>query len=638
MFNNQALDALKSLKADIRTAKNITRGTVRATPQKFGFVIDNEGQQHFIVPDVMDGLLPDDEIDFYLKEVPNGDPQVTIEKLIKQNFKSFCGRVVMRGKHMFVEADAQRFSRWFFVPPNARSKANDGDLVVCSVIKHPSRLDGKSQAKIQRVIGSPKDTHNLLDYQCEKHGIQHVWEEQNMSESAALKQIAVEDHQRTDLRDIPFVTIDSEQTKDMDDAIFVQRDTAGNFSVRVAIADPWSYLKHSPSLSDAIIERGISCYFPTQTIHMMPEGLSQDLFSLREGEERNAIVVNFKVDNDGNVIEPSIELAKIISSKKMSYEQVQSIIDSSENTTLDDMINCFKRLAEKRRQHHVILTDRPDYFFQFDECKQVKNITKVSKLLSHKLVEEYMIATNIVAAQWLKEHHTGLFVSHQGFRPERQNDLDKLIKEYFATLKTSPKTPDEFAEFMNESLQRDEDIPLRSVLTRWLAPAKITATPDHHLGLGFNLYTTITSPIRKGVDLVNHRCIHDILSNSKTPELRETLVEALNATSSHARQAVTSFEGSLRTNFAKQNFNDKDEFEATIAQVNSAGLIIRLDETGIEGFIDFRVKKGHDNDLKFEGWRLSTTKAGQFYHVDQPLRVRYEKARSTNQQLRFTLV
>jgi len=637
MFNNQALDALKSLKAEIRTAKNITKGTVRATPQKFGFVIDQEGQQHFIAPPVMETLLPEDELEFYLKANEKGEEQVVVEKLLKQGFKQFCGKVVMRGKHMFVEADANRFNRWFFVPPNARAKAQDGDLVLCNVIKHPTKLDGKSQAKISSVFGTNSDTAAILEYQCAKNNIATTWSEQLLQQASALKQVTSQPEHRKDLTQVPFVTIDSEQTKDMDDAIYVE-DSATHFKVQVAIADPWSYLQHSPSLTNAICARGTSTYFPGATQHMMPEGLSQELFSLREGEERNAIVVSYDIDkNTAQATELKLELATIKSAKKMSYNEVQVTMDTQDPSNLDTMFACYELLAKQRRENSVILTDRPDYFFQFDDKRQLKTITRVDKTNAHKLVEEYMLCTNHLVALWLKENTAGLFISHEGFRSERSNDLEKLCKEYFPELETLPSTPQAFTEFMNDALFKEADIPLRSVITRWLAPAKISPTAEPHLGLGFDCYATMSSPIRKATDLLNHQIIHSILSDTSEDKTVSADIGSLNDLIMRSRTAVNGFEGALRSEFALRTLEDNSSHDAVIAQVNTAGLIVRLEDTGIEGFIDLRVKKGQENDYKFENWRLCATKAKDFFHVDQPISVTYDAKRSNATQLRFKL-
>jgi len=637
MFNNQALDALKSLKAEIRTAKNITKGTVRATPQKFGFVVDKDGQQHFVAPPVMETLLPDDELEFYLKANEKGEEQVVVEKLLKQSFRKFCGKVVMRGKHMFVEADAHRFNRWFFIPPNARAKAQDGDLVLCNVIKHPTKLEGKSQAKISSVFGKNTDTASILEYQCAKNDIATAWDDQLLQQASALKQVTSVPEQRTDLTHVPFVTIDAEQTKDMDDAIHVE-DSGTQFKVQVAIADPWSYLQHSPSLQQAIYTRATSTYFPGAAQHMMPEGLSQELFSLREGEVRNAIVVSYSIDKESaEASDLTLQLASVKSAKKMSYNEVQAILESDELGELSAMSTCFQLLAKQRRDQSVILTDRPDYYFQFDDKRQLKSISRVDKTSAHKLVEEFMLCTNRLVALWLKEKSAGLFISHEGFREERRNDLEKLCKEYFPEQETLPSTPKEFTHFMNEALFKEADIPLRSVITRWLAPAKISRTAEPHLGLGFDCYATMTSPIRKAADLLNHQVIHTILENDNSAALPTPELDALNDAIVRSRMAVNGFEASLRSEFALRTLADGSSHDAIIAQVNAAGLIVRLEATGIEGFIDLRVKKGQENDYKFENWRLSATKAQEFFHVDQPINVSFDAKRSNATQLRFKL-
>ena len=271
MLNLDTLQQLKTLKKDIRASRNLNRGIVKATPMKFGFVSTQEGGQVFLAPPLMEQLLPGDDIEYETIENSRGDQEAKLERLVKSEFKQFFGRVVTRGKHLFIECDDARFNRWFFVPPNKRSGLKAGTLVEAQLLRHPTKLEGKSQAFAVNKLGNEVNLSDLRAYTLKKMSIDTEWPEETTVQIDSLT--SAKDIARKDLTETKFVTIDSAHARDLDDAVFVESVDEG-FRLFVAIADPVATLKSNQPLLENLLARSTSHYLPGQVVHMMPPSLS----------------------------------------------------------------------------------------------------------------------------------------------------------------------------------------------------------------------------------------------------------------------------------------------------------------------------------------------------------------------------
>ena len=640
MFNNETLSALKDLKADIRTARNVQTGTVRGTLNKFGFVQSESGEQYFLSGSQMDELLPEDVIDFVTQENKRGDQEAVFETLKSSSLKDIYGRVHLRGQHVFVEADLPNFNRWFFVPPKLRKGATDGDLVKTRLVKHPKNLGGKSQVSIEKVLGKHNDADAFANYVCTKSKLTTTWPKKIDEQVASVMSKAIDQNQRSDQTTIPFVTIDSRSTRDIDDAIFAERD-GDNINVKVAIADPWEVVRHEPKLATDIIKRASSHYLQANTLHMMPEELIKARCSLVEGEERAALIISFTLDANGNRSNDAFELATIKSQGQLAYDDVDQILggalESEHKATLDILNEAATKLSSRRKSDCVSVHTRPDFKFKFNDNHEIESIMPAPKSVSRQLVEELMIATNRSAAAFLIEHNVGVFTNHQGFRTERIGDFKKLTSHYWGEEKDAPKSVAEFVTLMHDAVQMDADVPLRSVMTRWMQPSLLSTENLGHFGQGFDAYCTITSPIRKAGDLINHAFFHSILRNDKAYSVTDELLANIQDTLKTGRQAVNQIEAKLKFDFAKKALEKSKVYAATVSHVNNRGIIVRLDDTGIEGFIDLKAVKKKAQNVQFDNWRLAVSIDNDFYHLDQIIEVELDDIDETRQAVNFKL-
>jgi VacB/RNase II family 3'-5' exoribonuclease len=610
---------------------------------KFGFVSTQEGGQVFLAPPLMEQLLPGDEIEYEIVENSRGDQEAKLERLVKSEFKQFFGRVVTRGKHLFIECDDARFNRWFFVPPNKRGGLKAGTLVEAQVLRHPTKLEGKSQAIALSRLGNESILADLRAYTLKKMAIETEWSEETLAHINSLEKDLTTS--RKDLTETQFVTIDSAHARDLDDAVFVEAVEDG-FRLLVAIADPVATLKANEALLGSIVARSTSHYLPGQIVHMMPPSLSQEQFSLLANEERDAMIAEFAISSVGEVENFELYKGTVKSHAKLSYADVESFLNGQTDALPDDVVAPVKRLADcyqAVRQHRlsvaVDISERPDYHFELNDQQQISNIAPSPRLASQRLIEEFMLLTNRHSGAWLAENGRGFFNNHGGFRTERIGDLKQLLKHYWGEEAKAPANLDEFVPLMQEALHKDADIPLRSVLVRWLQPSKIAGESEGHLGLGFTHYAMVTSPIRRAADLLNHLIIDQILTGSSEFDhfINGVDLEKLNGDIVRGRQASNTIDLTLKTQFAHQHLERTSEYKATITQVSQAGLAIRMDETGIEGFVELKPKRGEKSTFQFEGWRLCATYNDTFFHLDMPISVKLAKVDTEKRQIKFKL-
>lgn len=592
MLDADALAKLKQLKTDIHESRQLYTGTVRGSMNRFGFVTREEGEEYFLPPQQMDRVFPGDQIEFEVLTDDKGKEYAEPTKLINTDLKHFVGQYTIRGKAHLVAPDLAQLNRMLFIPPKDRKQANNNDYVQCQVSKHPFQ-DGKAQARITKIIGNRGTP--FLEHEFIKAKYQ-LREEFDLKVSQAVddmqeSQIAELGKDRLDLTGIPFVTIDNESTKDMDDALWAEK-TDNGFHLMVAIADPSVWFDENSELEKAARSRGISHYLPAETISMLPARLTNNLCSLVSGFERLALVLDIQLDDQGEVTESKFQAAKIKSQGKLSYPQVTEFLENEQGdfeSSIAESLNTLEQLVQllnqQRQQHNLIMEDRVDYRFELDENGKILSIRSEPRTRAKGLVEECMLLTNRLAADFLDQHQTGLYSSQPGFRSERLEDIQALIEQLAPELKDLNIT--ELNGFVQLLQQSEKQHPLlRTILNKNLGRGEVCAEKRPHYAQGFEGYATITSPIRKYFDLYNLRQIHCILQQQKVSKANDQLVEQIQQLQLNSRQASNEVEGWLKCLYM-DNFEGM-EYEVLVVHQNAAGINVRIVENGVEGFIDLR--------------------------------------------------
>lgn len=641
MLDKNALTQLKSLKKEIHDSTPRHEGRVRATAGRFGFVNTEDKQQFFLSPDEMEKILPGDQIAFRVEAAGEGKQQAIVEKVLSSDINGFFGTYVIRGKGHFIEPDDDLLNRWIFVPPAKRMKAQEGDLVRAHISQHPYP-NGRAQANIDEIIGKPDDAHIEHDFILAKYAIQPGFSDDVNRQVTELveKGLDQELENRTDLTHLPFVTIDSASTRDIDDALYAEAHSQG-WSLWIAIADPAALITAGSPLDKAAASSATSSYFPDRVLPMLPPELSEQLCSLQEHELRLAMVVELKVAEDGSIESINLHNAKIRSQAKLSYIQVAQLINGEDSDIPAELHghilhlhNCSQALSAFREQHCLIMEDRPDYKILTNEQGKAEEIVKLERNQAHRLVEECMLACNRSIASWLAEKESGFFINHNGVRTERIGEVVALIREQLE-LERKPKiqTLAEFVEWVQKAEQADSPFPLRTIISRQLERSNMSLEAGAHFGLGFEHYTTFSSPLRKYNDLLLHRLIKELL-NGESPQLPdEQQLSDIQQHQATSRNAAWQTENWLKLNWLAKQEKDA-QYDATIVHMNSQSFTVRLEDNGIEGTIDRRKAK----DWTFDTKTLSHYKGDERFMLNQAVRVSVAEIKTSNRTVRFNLI
>lgn len=631
MLNNDALQQLAQLKSAIAVSKDISQGLVRTTTKRFGFLILDDGREAFIDPDQMMRVLPDDRVEAEITTNSKGQFEAKLVKLIAPGLQEFVGRYVNKGAADFVEPDVNNFNRWLFIPPQERKGYKVGDLIHCTVARHPFSNDGKIQIHILNRIGTLDEPGVESRYSIAKFQIPFEWPTAAQTQAGSINwsPLTFENNEQ-DLTHLPFVTIDSENTRDMDDAIYISTNNDG-WELLTAIADPSKHIGFDSPLEQTARSRASTHYLLGQTVTMLPVDLSHDTYSLVPEQKRPALVCKMQIQRDGTISTFTFVEAQIRSHHKLSYQGVFDALMETDDSSLGapafihDMLVELKAFAQARAQHRqthaLMMEERPDYSFVLNEQKKIDHIEKRERNIAHRMIEEAMLATNLCAGDLFLQHPGyGIFSGHIGFRPERINDALALIQEDRPDLIPGDLTQlDEFTKLFRElrlnPTNHPASGPLHSLLQRMLQAGSLTFEPTPHFGLGFKAYAMATSPIRRYNDLFNHIAIKRILRGEPPIEIadKKLFAEALQNQLNNGRQAARYTESWLGCQYAAQHIGSVHQ--GSVALVNSFGLGIKLDDWGLDGYA-LLASKESDVKAQFDSRRLSLTIEGKTWRLD----------------------
>ena len=637
MLKLDALDQLKQLKSDIKASRNLQMGRVKGTGQKFGFVSLDSGRDVFLPPNEMLRALPGDRVEIEIKKDDRNKTFAQIERLIESSNKEFFGKYVAKGAAHFAEADFDGSTRWIFIPPNKRGKAKTGDLLKCKLVQHPIK-NGKPQAHIVEILGNESSAGIEWTYSLAKHHIQESWGKAAESELATLTEERVAElcSGREDLSDKPFFTIDGERTRDMDDALCIESNGTG-WTLFVAIADPEALISGAPELEKQILLRGASMYAPAKTVPMLPELLSSDLCSLVEGKKRLAKVFRVEVSEEGELGEFELTQATICSVQKLSYAQASDPENQDVSAPVASQLALLKSLAETalawRKKNACVQQGKAEFFLEFNEEQKIESIKPRPVHVAHRWVEECMLLANRCAALYLSEHaESSLYIAHAGVRADRVESLQQVFSEELESL--NGQTITELSDFrkLMQTLDADESLAeLKQLLLRQLERTEFKTKPAPHFGLGFDVYTTVTSPLRKANDYLVHKQLRQILSKEAVSEIDKTSIQAIDAKQDDIRKAVFDIEQWLKCEYM---LRQQEVFDAEVVRVFTTGVQLRLKSNGIEGVISTR---DIDGKCSFNQDRMHLkTPIGEFKLL-QEVKVKTKRVDWSKKQIQFEL-
>ncbi|MBE9537584.1 MAG: VacB/RNase II family 3'-5' exoribonuclease [Proteobacteria bacterium] len=644
MLNQDTLAQLKGLKGQMEAEKEYAEATIKGTQARYGFAVLDDGREIFIPPDEMLKAFPGDRVRVCIRPAKDNKTVADIEKLVHSPLGEFTGRCVRKGNAVFVQPDLPQLSRWLFIPSHARNGVKEGDYLRCAVLRHPIK-DGRPQGKVLSIIGN-KNTAGVENlYTQAKFKLSSTWSEQVLEEleQRLANFNPMETTTRRDLTDLEFVSIDSARTQDIDDALYADISDDG-WTLYVAIADPTAYIEVGSTLYLDIAERATSVYFHGDVIPMLPEQLSQHTCALSEGNDRPALVCKISVSDAGEVGDFEFIEATVRSRAKLSYYGVDRYLSGnydelmSHATPLEALYQVYRALRKSREEQELVMENRQEYRWILNDKKQIDHIEPFTKMLSQKMVEECMVATNRCAARFLTDKKcSGPFVSHAGFRRDRLKEAKKFLeKSAPAVAGLNLDVRGDYRKVMQYLSSKEQALPLRAMVNRLLARAVLSTESAVHMGMSLDSYTNCTSPLRKYMDFLVHLQIKSALHggpfNLVDPKTLNSLSENLQRT----RSAMNEAERWLACNYIEKRAQKKDAtFKGVISHINSSGFNVRMDDSGLEGFVDLRK---NPEKFSFDKWTASLTSSTRRFALSQAVEVKFLGVDQAQHQIQFDLL
>lgn len=621
-------DLLSQLKQKIRDNTPRVTGVIKSTDKGYGFLETDDGQSFFVPPPAMKQVLHGDRVDAVLHE-ENERKSVEPDTLVETSMERFIARVRKREGRLSVVPDHPSINIGLRARTHRsieESTLDEGDWVVARLLRHPLRENDRGFfVQIDEIIATGEHPSVPWRVTLARHAL-----EQASPAAGSDWTMREEGLERADLTAVPFFTIDSATTTDMDDALSIERLASGGFRLTVAIADPTAYVTPGDRVDEEARQRAFTVYLPGQNVTMLPEPLADDLCSLREGEDRPALVCVLEVDAEGLIGDYRFQAATVRSHARLSYEQVSDYLEALEADTPPAWEPAFERGGEQlkalgdfcrarqswRMQHAIVFTDRPDYVFRLDEAGNVLDVVTEQRRIGHRMIEESMIAANVCCAQFLSASvGHGIFNVHQGVAPEKTEQARAFLESQ--SIEADPAQFSDIAGWRDLRRRLDErgDPWLDARVRRFQGFSVMQTAPGPHFGMGLEAYATWTSPIRKYGDMINHRLIKQVLRGEQAfPDADTTLTDHLSNRRRLNRLAERDVKDWLYVRFLADAVEQATPFESEIIDIRRGGVRVRLAANGASAFVPASMLHSDREALSIDDREGLVTIAGEVRH------------------------
>ena len=611
-------------------------GRVSAHRDGFGFVIPDEGGEDLFLPDKeMQKVLHGDRV---LARVVGTDrrgrAEGTIVEVKERANTHVIGRLLNENGVWVVAPEDKRIGQDILVS-GSPGKAKSGQVVSVELIEQPSRFK-QPTGKVVEVLGELDDPGMEIEIAVRKFGVPHIFSPAAIKQANKLPNEVRESDlgERVDLRDVPLVTIDGEDARDFDDAVYCEPVKIGRtkgYRLLVAIADVSHYVKPNDALDGDAIERSTSVYFPRRVIPMLPEKLSNGLCSLNPAVDRLTLVCDMVVTMTGEVTAYQFYPAVMHSAARLTYNEVAAILGNTKGPEagrrpgivphLLNLNEVFRALLQARQQRGAIDFETTETYIVCNPMGKIEKILPRTRNDAHRLIEECMLAANVCAADFLIRHdQPSTFRIHAVPTEEKLNQLRTFLKQVGLNLGggTTPQARD-YAELMARIKERPDATLLQTMLLRSMQQAVYSPDNVGHFGLAYEAYAHFTSPIRRYPDLLTHRAIKAVLKGKKyeptgidlsklntnvSNAVRKqaakdklegkqkdpkdlTIWDALgvhcSANERRADEASRDVENWLKCYYMKDRLGE--EFTGVISGVTPFGIFVQLDQLFVEGLV-----------------------------------------------------
>ena len=654
---------------------DLIHGRIIGHRDGFGFLKPDEGGDDlFLNPSQMRAVMDGDKALARITGVDRkGRSEGAIVEVTAHNTQKVVGRLTKEDGVCFVRPDNQRISQDILISSDNVLQAKHGQYVTVRITHQPNK---RTQAigEVEEILGEHMAPGMEIDVAIRTHEIPHEWPSEASHEAAQLAPEVTEadKHDRIDLRELPFVTIDGEDARDFDDAVYCRKRTLGGWRLYVAIADVSHYVRTGTALDTEAHKRATSVYFPERVIPMLPEAISNGLCSLNPHVDRLVMVCEMTISSKGKLSGYEFYEGLIHSHARLTYTKVGAMLDSSDEQCaplrqeynhvvkpVDQLHKLYGALRSARDARGAIDFETQETRIVFGEDRKIEAIVPVNRNDAHKLIEECMLAANVSTAKFLAKHKLdGLFRVHKGPKPSKLENLRAFLGEMSLSLQGGEEPKPKHYQALLSSIKGRPDANLvQTVMLRSLSQAVYTPENEGHFGLGYDAYAHFTSPIRRYPDLLVHRAIRSVIQSKqlsryvkrikatqKQPESPwypystadvVVLGEHCSMSERRADAAVWDVEGWLKCEYMQGHIGNY--FFGTINAVTSFGLFIELEDVYVEGLVHISALPGDYYHFDAAKHRLQGERSGKSFRLGDRIEVKLVRVDLDEKKIDFEL-
>ena len=671
-------------------------GIVQGHRDGHGFVSRDDGAPDiYLPPNEMRAVLHKDRVKVRIvRSDRKGRPEGRVVEILERSKQPIIGRLLQESGVWLVAPEDKRYGQDVLIPKGATSVAKAGQVVVVELVEPPA-LFGQPVGRIKEVLGEVDDPGMEIEIAVRKYSVPHEFSQACIALARTLpdKVLPHDKVDRIDLTDVPLVTIDGEDARDFDDAVYCEPATKGRgksaakgWRLLVAIADVSHYVETGSAIDVDAYDRATSVYFPRRVIPMLPEKLSNGLCSLNPEVER--MVCDMFVSDDVRVEAYQFYPAVMWSHARFTYTEVAAILGNTRGPEaikrkdrVGDLLNLhgvYQALIKSRQKRGAVDFETTETQIICDENGRIEKIAPRTRNVAHRVIEEAMLAANVCSADFIAQSkHPGLFRVHEGPTPEKKEILQNYLKSTGLGMSISEDpSPGEFQAIALATKDRPDAQQIHSMLLRSMQQAIYTPSNSGHFGLAYEAYTHFTSPIRRYPDLLVHRVIKAVLAKTRyqlpvlpTPgEAHAKLARRLeksgvaragqlkqapkktnaegmawlaaglhcSANERRADEASRDVEAWLKCKYMKEHLGE--EYGGVVTAATSFGIFVTLDEMYVEGLVHITELGGEYFRFDEARQELRGERTGTRYAIGTRVRIQVSRVDLDGRKIDFRLV
>jgi ribonuclease R len=635
---------------------DLIAGVVLANAEGYGFLRPDEGGEDlYLSPAQMRTVLHGDRVLGSVVGVDRrGRRQGAIVEVLERRSSRLVGRVVIEDGLTLVSPDDRRVHQDILIRPGAEQGARAGQIVIAEISDPPTQHRGP-MGRIVAVLGERLTPSIIVEMAIASHDLPHDWPDMVTRQAAEVDPQVLDSEikGRIDLRPLPLVTIDGEDARDFDDAVYAEANSQG-FRLIVAIADVSHYVKIGSALDEEAYLRSTSVYFPGFVVPMLPEALSNGICSLNPRVDRLCMVCDMQVNREGEVVSSKFYEAVMRSHARLTYTKVweavgERLADARDEIgalmpRIESLHQLYKLLAKARQKRGSIDFESTEVKFRLAASGEVIQLGSEPRNDAHKLIEECMIAANVEAARFLiRKRIPAPYRVHEPPPASKYEDLLEFLREFKLKLPPAAEVkPADFSTLLKKIRNRPDVSLIESVMLRSQSMAVYQPENTGHFGLALDAYAHFTSPIRRYPDLLVHRAIRYAISGEKPTnyEYSPTRMASMSVHCSHNERRAQEAERDVdeRYKCAWMEKHVGSEFDGVVSGVTSFGLFVELTESRINGLV--HITQLPNDYYHFDPKRhlLSGERRGLSFRLGDQVRIQVLRASLEDRKIDFRLV